>query len=248
MKKLFLILLIAIALLFLSGQDQTKQGTVVRVIDGDTLELATGEKVRLLGINAPEMNEGNYELARKSLAKAVEGKDVSFESKDKDRYGRVLAWVYLEDLSVNLGMIQSGLAHAYFPEYSRYEQVFREAEEQAREKGLGIWERSSVWCVSVKIKWDEGIEKDTDQEWIVVRNGCKNALDLHGWSLKDEATHIYRFEDVELNPGERLKLVTGTGTNQSVLYWERKSPVWNNDGDRLFLRDDRGLLVLIEGY
>ncbi len=220
---------------------------VSRVIDGDTIELGNGEKVRLLGVNAPEKEEIGYEEAKASLAKAIEGKNVTIESMKKDRYERVLGYVYLNDLSVNLGMIKSGLAHVYFLKSGRYEKLFEDAEMEAMKKEIGIWKKSEIDCITVaEFQWDEGQEKDSNNEWVVFRNDCNSSLDLDGWYVKDEATHIYKFKNVELSVGETLTLITGTGhDSDNIVYWNQKTPIWNNDGDRLFLRDGEGRLALL---
>lgn len=90
--------------------------TVVRVIDGDTVELSNGEKLRLLGIDTPERAEPYYDEARALLARLVGGEPVTIEyaARRRDKYGRLLGYLYLDDtLLVNRVLLDSGLAYVY---------------------------------------------------------------------------------------------------------------------------------------
>ncbi len=91
--------------------------TVVRIIDGDTFELASGNIVRLLCVNSPETNEEGWVEAGNFLSSLILGKEVILESdmQDKDDYGRWLRYVYLNDFSdelifVNKVMFDDGFA------------------------------------------------------------------------------------------------------------------------------------------
>lgn len=90
---------------------------VTRVIDGDTFETETGEKVRLVGINAPEISDIFGEEAKQHLIDLIEGKTVDLEpdhiSNDRDRYSRLLRYVILDNIDINKKMILDGFAFAY---------------------------------------------------------------------------------------------------------------------------------------
>jgi len=116
--------------------------TVEYVHDGDTLRLENGEWVRLTGIDTPERGEYYYEEATDRLRELVEGEQVFLESdiENRDIYNRLLRYIYLDDLFVNLILVEEGFARAYpFEPNIRYEDEFAEAEERARENNLGIW-------------------------------------------------------------------------------------------------------------
>jgi endonuclease YncB( thermonuclease family) len=86
---------------------------VVRAIDGDTLELDSGFKVRLIGIDTPERGECGYREATEVLAALVAGRDVVLvpgARTDQDRYGRLLRYVDVGGVDANLEMIRSGRA------------------------------------------------------------------------------------------------------------------------------------------
>ena len=126
----------------------TNEATVARVIDGDTFELSDGERVRLIGIDSPESvksGTGVECFGRESsefLREFIEGKNVRLESDrtDRDRYGRLLRYVYLGEVFVNEQIVQGGYAEStvYRPDI-RFQAVFDEAERQAKQERKGMW-------------------------------------------------------------------------------------------------------------
>jgi micrococcal nuclease len=135
---------------------------VQRVIDGDTVQLETGERVRLIGIDTPELHESDklyrdsqrtkqdvstiQELGRRAYAftrNLVEGKRVSleFDVEKHDRYGRLLAYVYLKDGTfVNAEIIKHGYASLMtIPPNVKYAQLFLSLYRDARMNKRGLW-------------------------------------------------------------------------------------------------------------
>ncbi len=89
---------------------------VNRVLDGDTVELLGGDRLRLRGIDTPEKGEPLYDEATKFLRNLTLGKTISLEygSVRRDRYGRLLAFVFVDDtLLVNRAILAAGLANLY---------------------------------------------------------------------------------------------------------------------------------------
>jgi len=122
---------------------------VARASDGDTLVLAGGERVRLIGVDTPEKDHADPRVRDFALAatrftreRAV-GREVrlDFEPGSRhDRYGRTLAYVYLPDGELlNLAIVREGYGFAYtrFPFAMR--KTFRRAESEARRAGRGLW-------------------------------------------------------------------------------------------------------------
>ena len=111
MKNLLLLLLFIPLVSF--GQD-TK---VIRIIDGDTFEIENGDKVRMIGIDAPELKDNNGLESKNHLKFLIENKYVSLikdeKNKNKDFFGRLLRYVYLNNYDVNLKMIEDGYANVY---------------------------------------------------------------------------------------------------------------------------------------
>jgi len=126
-------------------------GVVIKVFDGDTVLLADGRKVRYLGIDTPEtakpflgIMEGDpYAEEAKELNKEwVLGRNVGliFGPKRRDHYGRLLAFVVVDDICVNAELLRHGLARLFMiGDYFRFKDWFYKAEQSAREKKWGIW-------------------------------------------------------------------------------------------------------------
>lgn len=136
---------------------------VERAVDGDTLQLESGEKVRLIGIDTPEMHESaklyrdsqrtkqdisaiqklgqrSYEFTKQ----LVEGKRVSleFDVERYDKYKRLLAYVYLKDggTFVNAEIVKAGYASLMtYPPNIKYADLFKELYRAARENKRGLW-------------------------------------------------------------------------------------------------------------
>ena len=118
-------------------------GRVIRVIDGDTVDIVlSGERqrVRYIGINTPERNEPCYEQATQANIDLVLGKTVRLvkDKSDTDRYGRLLRYLFVDDIFVNKVLVEQGLAEAvlYKPD-DQYYNLLSDLEGVAAEAGLG---------------------------------------------------------------------------------------------------------------
>ncbi len=102
---------------------------VAAVTDGDTLRLANGESVRLVGIDAPEQGRCGSVRATDLLTRLVEGQRVALAAPvdDRDRYGRLLRYVNLGTMDAGLRMIKNGLAVARYDSRDGYDAHPREA-------------------------------------------------------------------------------------------------------------------------
>ena len=128
---------------------------VVKVFDGDTIELSDGREIRYIGLDAPET--GGYrpaeyygEQARELNSDLVLGKRVSVvtDIDATDVYGRTLAYVFVDDLFVNEALIRAGaaLARPYPPNLS-YQDRFCAAMKQARIEKRGMWANPDAWMI-----------------------------------------------------------------------------------------------------
>jgi len=135
---------------------------VERVVDGDTLKLSDSERVRLIGIDTPESKD-NAKLRKDSkrtgqnakeiiemgkraadfTRKLVDGKEVKleFDVSQRDKYGRLLAYVYLIDGTfVNAEIIKQGFAQVMtIPPNVKYQDLFLKLQKEARENKRGLW-------------------------------------------------------------------------------------------------------------
>jgi micrococcal nuclease len=121
---------------------------VKKVIDGDTILLDNGEQVRLIGVDTPETKHPQKPVERFGkeaylfTKRMVEGKEVRLEYdwQRKDRYGRLLAYVYLTNAAfLNAEIIKQGYGFAYTKYPFKYLEEFRGYEREARENGKGLW-------------------------------------------------------------------------------------------------------------
>lgn len=89
-----------------------KTASVTQIIDGDTVVLDDGDKLRLLGVDAPETGTPCADAAQDFISSLVLGKEVQleFDAKKRDVYGRLLAYAYVGDLFVNGSLVKSGYA------------------------------------------------------------------------------------------------------------------------------------------
>lgn len=128
--------------------------TVRNVVDGDTIDVQTVrgvERVRLIGVDTPETKKPRTavqcwgEEATQTMRNLVEDRDVLLEYDDiagtHDRYGRTLAYVWIDDTLINGELIRlgSGRQYAYRDQNYRYRQSFEAAERTAKEHTAGLW-------------------------------------------------------------------------------------------------------------
>ncbi len=115
---------------------------VVRIVDGDTFEIESGQKVRLIGIDTPEKGECYFADASQALSQLILEKYVRLDVdvSQTDRYGRLLRYVYVDDVFVNEMMVLDGyaLATSYPPDVA-YQRRLRQAQRSAQKATVGIW-------------------------------------------------------------------------------------------------------------
>jgi len=129
-------------------------GMVERAVDGDTILLVGGERVRLLGVNTPETTSPNKPPepfgpeASAFTSQHVQGRQIrlEFDVERFDKYGRTLAYVYIDELFLNEALIAEGLGRAQlqYPYRSDMKRRFAEAERSAKEHGRGIWRQTAA--------------------------------------------------------------------------------------------------------
>ena len=141
MAKLKLFLIILIALFSLSAQTEIIRGKVIKIADGDTLTLLTDSnkkiKIRLAGIDTPERKQSFGDTAKNALAKLVFHKKILIETQTKDRYGRTIGVVFLNNKNVNNELVRQGMAWVY-KKYTD-NKILYELEAQAKTRRIGLW-------------------------------------------------------------------------------------------------------------
>jgi micrococcal nuclease len=150
-RVLPLLLLVALATTAWPAGARSLEGVVVKVVDGDTIHVRLGarlEKVRYIGVNTPEVHHpGQGEQPGAQVAwdvnrRLVAGRQVRLELdvQERDRHGRLLAYVWVGSTMVNAELVGRGYAQVLtVPPNVRYRGLFLRLQREARESGRGLW-------------------------------------------------------------------------------------------------------------
>ena len=223
---------------------------VTRVIDGDTIEVDIGGtiyKVRYIGINAPELDDkqpGFGALAQEATRlnrELVEGKTVRLEKdiSETDRYGRLLHYVYVDDIFVNAELVEQGLAwaKAYEPDI-KYQDYLEELEAEAKQAGKGLWAplviTSPIIVENVQITnifYDGLVPYVESDEYVEITNLGDQPQELTGCVLMDisEGYPSFTFPSYILAPGKSIRVYTNEYHSEwGGFSFEYSQPIWNN--------------------
>lgn len=131
-----------------------RSGLVHWVIDGDTFQLETGERIRLIGVDTPEYQPWKKRVQFYGQEASAYSKQILSQKKvwlesdvtKKDKYGRTLAYVYLENGDfVNLRLVEEGYAKAkYYKPNGRHRKIFKDAEKKAKAARKGMWKKLAI--------------------------------------------------------------------------------------------------------
>lgn len=158
-------------------------GKVVGVHDGDTITVLDADKtqykIRLNGIDAPELKQDFGNKSKESLSDMVFGKQVTVIYNKIDKYKRIVANVFVDGKDVNLEQIRAGMAWHYKKYTSEQSETDRktysEAEVKAREEKKGLWlqpNQTPPWNYRVQLKDRQATEKATRKYLQGLRGGC----------------------------------------------------------------------------
>ena len=131
MKQMLFLVLAALSLL-------AHPAKVVKISDGDTITILQDKqqiKVRLFGIDAPELKQPYGKKSKQFLANLIAGKVVEVEESGEDRYKRTIGTIYLNDKDINAQMVENGYAWAY----RKFSKKYTAQESRAKKQGLGLW-------------------------------------------------------------------------------------------------------------
>ncbi|MGH7360984.1 MAG: thermonuclease family protein, partial [Candidatus Methylomirabilales bacterium] len=173
---------------------------VARVLDGDTVVLESGERVRYLGINAPEAGQPLAAEATARNAALVRGRTVTLETDTevRDQYGRLLAFVYVGGTSVSATLIQEGLAHVLLiPPNGKHAEDLLVLQREAQAARRGIWGPAGVRgpfkIVTVRANPPGDEREDPNGEYVRIACVAAEPASLAGYTLQDRYGHRYRF-------------------------------------------------------
>jgi len=171
----YLIFVLAVALLVFIFYPRHEGWKVEKVFDGDSIVLQSGETVRYIGIDAPEKSQPYFEEAKEVNRKMVEGKRISLEydQEIRDKYSRILAYVWVDSILINAELIKRGFAWVYIhPLNLKYRNLFCSLQRQARKARIGIW--------SIPVPEKEEYYLGNKRSFRFHRPDCKYALQMAG--------------------------------------------------------------------
>ena len=134
-----------IFVLFLAATLHGQTAKVAYVSDGDSFVIEPRERVRMIGVNAPELKDKFGLESKEHLLKLIRGKTVTLErdplNQDRDIHGRLLRYVTLDNVDINRQMIADGYAYAFlrYRFSNERREAYREAEANAKAAKMGIW-------------------------------------------------------------------------------------------------------------
>ena len=201
-------------IVLISFQLGREEKFVIRVLDGDTILLEDGRKIRLMGIDAPEEGEYLYDEVREVLEDTIKGKKVGLECFGKDIYGRYLCYVFLGRNLINLELVKKGFAKVEKDYSHKFYKEFLQAEEGAKKNFLGIWKGSKFSpCIKVEVFHYNARGNDNENlndEYFILKNICNFSVPMNGWKISDESGN-FLIISVNLKPLSTLKVYSGNG-------------------------------------
>lgn len=141
---------------------EREQYRVTSVYDGDTFWIKSGDRVRLLGINAPELDKCLGELARQKLSDLVLNKIIDLKEEKRDTYGRRMGLVYVDGKLINIEIARQGLAKLNYDPNSKSEEIKTAGHEAIKNK-IGIFSPECKKTVKDDIKSECKIKGNIDK-------------------------------------------------------------------------------------
>ncbi|MDZ7859729.1 MAG: thermonuclease family protein [Candidatus Krumholzibacteriota bacterium] len=232
----------------------------VKCKDGDTFEviieenhpgLNHNETVRLLGIDAPELDreERPAKEALKYLSARLKGKRLYLvfdKDRKRDSFCRLLAFVCLKDgTCINSELLIKGYARLYTKQGNCLYDELSALQNRAIKKRIGLWEpkKKGVFIIYIYNRGNE--------EYLLLANSTCRNIDISEWYILDEFgdkliipenTAITPEEDIKLRSGKAVRDSTGT-----VFYFETGT-IWNNNSDKAYLYTESDSLVDVYRY
>ncbi|MEM0465667.1 MAG: thermonuclease family protein [Candidatus Pacearchaeota archaeon] len=212
---------------------QKESAILKSVVDGDTIKVILNNKeeiIRLLGINTPE-KKNPYSGEATNFLKQFENSSIELlrDKEDVDKYNRKLRYIFYNDRILNVEILENGFATSFMIKGLKYEEKLRIAEDFARNNKIGLWKESKDICAKcIKL-----IKLDPFEDYFIIKNICNFECDLKGWLVKDDANHFIKLSYLQ------------AGQEQT---FQSEKEIWNDNGDRFFMRDKNGDVVIFYEY
>lgn len=225
-----------------------QRGTVTNTIDGDTIDVRLEDgneySVRYIGIDAPENDRPYFDEARNANSDMVLQKEVILikDESEVDQYERLLRYVIVDYLFVNLEMVRGGFAQTEnYPPDEACAEAFTGAERAARDAFIGMWAATQTPKPSAGQVIILTVNKR--EEWVDIKNVGNSNVELAGWNLVSERGHQECPLSGMIKAGEILRIwaMTAQGPGFSCGY---STNIWNNsESDPAVLYNAQGVEV-----
>lgn len=241
--------------------DASEATVVVRsVYDGDTFTLDTGDRVRLRGVNAPELRplEPYADEARQLVQDRVAGRAVTLRSAGRDAYGRTLADVAIGGRDLATELLAAGLAHVMLippldADDGPWADALLAAEAQARAARRGVWSTPSfaspivITSFHPDARGDDAL--DPSGEYARLANVTGRPLSLAGLRVREEDGLTFALPSITVPAGHTVIVRAGRGSSnadarrQLTVSLGTDGPIFDNDGARLDVLDATGRVL-----
>jgi endonuclease YncB( thermonuclease family) len=225
-----------------------QKGIVTQVMDGDTVDVLFEDgntyRVRYIGMDAPEGERPYSTESANANADLVLQKQVILikDVSETDQYDRLLRYVVVDHVFVNLELVRAGHAQAMnYPPDLACADTFASAESAARESFAGIWVATQTPAASDAQVIIVTVNKR--EEYVDIQNVGNSDVDLAGWKLVSERGNQDCSLSSIIKAGEKLRIwsMTAQGEGFSCGY---SSPIWNNsENDPAVLYNAQGVEV-----
>jgi micrococcal nuclease len=242
--------------LAVAGKRPPAKGVADSVYDGDTFTLRDGTKVRVSGINTPELKPyeefgiESRDAAREFLDDRI--LELSYGSTAADGYGRAIAWVEVDGKSLQVELIRQGLGHVFLipPIESEDVGALMEAQAEAKAANLGIWTletyAGSLHMTSFHANGAGDDNENPNGEYIRACNVTQEPVNIAGFSITNAAGDRYPLPDLTVPAGHTVILRSGPGEHQTnpkyqlVAHLGSEGAVWHNRSDTATIWDAEG--------
>lgn len=248
--------LLLLPALAVAGKRPPAKGVAESVYDGDTFTLRDGTKVRVSGINTPELKP--YEEfgieARDAAREFLDDRilDLSYGSTAADGYGRAIAWVEVDGKSLQVELIRQGMGHVFLipPIESEDVDALMQAQAEAKAANLGIWTLETyAGALHMTSFHANGPGDDNDNpngEYIRACNVTQEPVNIAGYSITNAAGDRFTLPDLTVPAGHTVILRSGQGEDQTnprdqlVAHLGSSGAVWHNRQDTATIWDADG--------
>lgn len=228
----------------------------VSVYDGDTFTLSTGDKVRVSGVNTPELRplepfgiEGRDVTAAFVADRQVE---LEYGSVKRDTYGRLLAYVRVGGVPLEEHLLEKGVAHVFLipPIEVADVDAMLKVQQKAKEDGVGLWStegfQGAFHFTSFHANGKGIDERFVNGEYLRICNITDKTVDMENYVITNIAGDRFTFPKIEVPAGHTVKVHSGRGqhqldaSRQLEVYLASATPIWHNGYDKATLYDARG--------